>query len=800
MPRLFHNSSRGRAASALVILLAFGCPIARAHGETPAPVDRPLAFSRDVRPILANACFKCHGPDEHARQGALRLDTRDGALEAARPGDPDASLMMRRIISHDTSERMPPLEVSPRGLAPEQIAVLRRWIEEGMRWDDHWSFVPPVHAAAPSVRHAAWPRRPLDLWALAAMEEHGLAPAPEADRRAAIRRLSLDLTGLPPTPDQIQAFVNDESPNAYELLVDRLLESSAFGEKWTRWWLDMARYADTKGYEKDERRTMWPYRDWVIRSFNENVPFDRFSLLQLAGDMLPDPTTDDLIATAFHRNTMTNDEGGTDDEEYRTAAVIDRVNTTMEIWQGLTIACAQCHTHKYDPITHTDYYRVAAIFNNTEDRDSYPIESPVLSLPTEAQQSQMDAINAEIARLQSAAEAEPALAAEIEPQLADQRKRLGDISGSVNTLPIMRELAGDQRRTTHRLSGGSYLSPLEVVEPGVPEVFAGSGSPSPKTRLELAEWLFAPENPLTARVIVNRVWEQLWGEGLASTVEDFGTQGSWPSHPELLDCLATTFRDGTYDGIASPRPWDFKLLLREIFTSATYRQSSFADADKFESDPLNTWLARGPRVRLDAETIRDQALAASGLLSRKMYGPPVFPYQPPGLWIMIYSGDQWNQSVGEDAHRRSMYTFARRTVPHPAMTTFDAPSREFCVSRRIRTNTPLQAMVTLNDPQFVEAAQALARLAMTGESSNADRATAIMERVLCRPPTPDELRSLLDSYESLLARFRAEPAEALAAATDPIGTLDPGADPAEAAAWSVLASVVLNLDEALTKE
>ncbi len=800
MPPPLHANARHILALVAMAMLIVSPHEVRADDDASGNPDRPLAFSRDVRPILANACFKCHGPDEHARQAALRLDTREGALEAIRPGDPDSSLLMRRIQSHDLLERMPPVEVAPRGLSADQIAVLRRWITEGVQWDEHWSFVPPSLPSAPTVQNAAWARRPMDLWTLAAMEARSLSPSPEADRRTLIRRVSLDLTGLPPTPEEVDAFLLDRRIDAYERVVDRLLASSDFGEKWTRWWLDMARYADTKGYEKDERRTMWPYRDWVIRSFNRNLPFDRFSLVQLAGDLLPEPTTDDLIATAFHRNTMTNDEGGTDDEEYRTAAVIDRVNTTMEIWQGLTIACAQCHTHKYDPITHTDYYRFAAIFNNTEDKDSYPVESPVLALPTDEQQSQLEAIESEISRLMATTEAEPALAAELEPQLVEQRKRLGDIQGAVRSLPIMRELSGDQRRTTHRLSGGSYLSPLEPVEPGVPQQFASVSESMPTNRLELAEWLFDPDNPLTARTIVNRVWEQFWGEGISSTVEDLGTQGSWPTNPELLDTLAVTFRDGAFDGGNALHPWDFKLLLREIVTSATYRQSSNAPEAAIAADPSNTWLARGPRVRLDAETIRDQALVASGLLSHKMFGPSVFPYQPPGLWIMIYSGDQWNQSAGEDAHRRSVYTFARRTVPHPAMTTFDAPSREFCVSRRIRTNTPLQALVTLNDPQFVEASQALARMTMNSSDDDAIRAAFIMQRVLCRPPTDDERAALLDSLAALRARFSANLDEALAASTDPIGPLDPGIDPTEAAAWSVLASVILNLDETLTKE
>lgn len=772
-------------------LLSAVCALGHASASDGPTPGRTIEFARDVRPILASNCFACHGPDEKTRQAGLRLDTHEGALEVVRPGNADASSLIRHVLSDDPSERMPPPEVSERGLSDQQFGILRAWINEGVSWGEHWSFLPPVSQPPPAVSSPDWVRRDLDALVLAALDDAGLPASASADRRTLARRVSLDLTGLPPDPARVDAFVSDPRPDAYEQLVDELLASPHYGEKWARWWLDLARYADTKGYEKDERRTMWPYRDWVVRALNDDMPMDRFAALQLAGDMLPDASESDLVATAFHRNTMTNDEGGTDDEEFRTAAVIDRVNTTMEIWQGLTMACAQCHTHKFEPITHTDYFRVFAIFNNTEDADRYPVESPVLPLPSKEQQERIEALKAEIARLEAAAASEPAIAPELEPKLAEARGSLGTVQSAVPELPIMRELAGDQRRVTRVFTGGSYLNPADEVSPGVPDRFARVSESHPANRAELAAWLFDPDNPLTGRTLANRVWEQVWGIGIVETVEDLGTQGAWPSNQPLLDHLAIRFMEGN---------WSLKRLLREIVTSSTYMQSSDVSPQLLERDPANRLLARGPRTRLDAETIRDQALAASGLLSRRMYGPSVFPYQPPGLWIMIYSGDQWATSPGEDKHRRSLYTFIRRTVPHPAMTTFDAPSREVCVSRRLRTNTPLQAMVTLNDPQFVECAQALARVALASPGDDAARLSLAMRRVLARPPSPDEQGMLLDALRELRSRFDAAPEDALPAATDPIGPLPEGVDAREAAPWTVLCSVILNLDEALTKE
>ncbi|HRQ72669.1 MAG TPA: PSD1 and planctomycete cytochrome C domain-containing protein [Phycisphaerales bacterium] len=795
----------------------------RASGE---PDPLAVSYTRDVRPILSNRCFKCHGPDEAAREAGLRLDTFEGATGALRhggraivPGEPGAGELLRRVTSDDAEERMPPPEAGA-PLTAREVETLRRWVEEGARYEAHWSLVAPRRAEPPRVGDEGWVRNEIDRFVLARLEREGLRPSAEADRSTLIRRVSLDLTGLPPTPEEVEAFVGDARPDAWERVVDRLLASPAYGERMAGAWLDQARYADTKGYEADRRRTMWPWRDWVIRAFNADLPYDRFIAEQLAGDLLPDAGRDALVATAFHRNTMTNDEGGTDDEEFRVAAVVDRVNTTMQVFMGLTMACAQCHTHKYDPITHTDYYRVFAVFNTTLDADRMD-EAPTLPIPVPERGADLaralatvehaerlpERVAEILARVEggrapvrdSAHSARPwspfdewtDLFAFLDEGIARARADLAAVEATLPQLPVMREQAAEERRTTRRMERGSFLSPAEVVEAGAPSAFHAWPEGAPVDRLGFARWLTDGGNPLTARVAVNRAWEQLFGAGLVETSEDFGVQGSLPSHPELLDWLATEFvRDG----------WSVKRLVRTMVLSATYRQSSAVTAEGLERDPGNRLLGRGPRFRLDAETIRDQSLAVSGLLSRKMYGPSVFPPQPEGVWSIVYNADRWETSVGEDRYRRALYTFWRRTSPHPAMTTFDAPSREFCLPRRIRTNTPLQALVTLNDPALVEAAQALARRVMTeGGADPAARAGYAVRVCLARRATEAEVGRLVALYESELAHYRARPTDAGALATDPLGPLPEGMGAAEAAAWTTVANVLLNLDEFLTR-
>lgn len=654
---------------------------ALAAGAEPGP-----DFRTEVRPILQK-CLPCHGPDEPSRMAGLRLDSREaasgqtGGYQGLVPGDSDASRIIARVAA-DTNP-MPP---TGERLAPEEIATLRRWIDAGARYERHWAFARPALSAPPPVSAPGWPRNPIDSFVLARLEGAGLQPAAEADRYTLIRRLSLDLTGLPPSPGEVDAFISDRSPSAYEALVDRLLNSSAFGERWARVWLDLARYADSMGYEKDSLRTIWPYRDWVVRAFNENLPFDRFTLLQLAGDLLPAAGPGEIVATGFHRNTMTNTEGGTDDEEFRDAAVKDRVATTGQAWMGLTWGCAQCHSHKYDPLSHAEYYSLYGFFNQTADADRND-DSPTL-----------------------------------------------EIAPGVST-PVFRELPPADRRKTFVHERGNFMSPGAQVEPAVPAAFHPLPADAPPDRLGLAKWLVAEDNPLTARVAANRLWARLFGAGIVRTEEDFGTQGAPPTHPELLDWLALEFMR---------LDWDVKALLRTMVTSATYRQSSDASPEALESDPRNELLARGARFRLPAETVRDQALAASGLLSRKVGGAPVMPWQPEGVWQVVYSSQQWQTSPGEDRYRRALYTLWRRTSPYPSMITFDAPSGETCTIRRIRTNTPLQALVTLNDPTLMEAAQRLAErsLAEAGPAPS-DRVERMFRLALARPPRAREAGRLL---------------------------------------------------------
>jgi mono/diheme cytochrome c family protein len=782
----------------------------------PAPPRRPanprnpagptVDYNREVRPILAKSCFSCHGPDEGHRVANLRLDRADGALApraggaaAIAPGAPERSLMIRRVTAADGAGRMPPPATGHR-LTPAQVATLRAWIRQGGRYAPHWAFVAPVRPRVPAVRNPAWIRNPIDAFILAELERGGLKPAAEADRFALLRRASLDLRGLPPSPAEVEAFARDTSPEAYEKAIDRFLDDSAYGERWARLWLDLARYADSAGHGSDPLRTIWGYRDWVIDAFNRNLPYDEFTIQQLAGDLLPNPTPDQKIATAFHRNTMTNTEGGTDDEEFRLAAVRDRVDTTMQVWMGLTAGCAKCHSHKYDPITQKEYYQLVAFFNQTADADR-PDEAPVLELPAPELETQRREIDEKIAGLKKQLEPPPA-DAEAAKKLREEVDRLEKSRPRLPSVPVMSELPADQRRETHLLVKGNYLDPGDRVETGVPAAFHPLAEDAPSNRLGVARWLLDPRNPLTARVAVNRFWAQLFGTGLVETEEDWGTQGEPPSHPQLLDWLAVTFREGTWaTGKPERRPWDMKAVLRLIVTSATYRQSSRVTPAALAKDPRNRLLSRAPRYRLEAEILRDQALALSGLLSRKMHGPSVFPPQPDGLWQAAFNGERtWATSKGEDRYRRGLYTFWRRTVPYPAMATFDAPSREFCVVRRIRTNTPLQAFVTLNDPCFVEAAQALARrLVREGGATPEERARYAVRLCLCRPPTDAQVKEIVALYETEREHYRRDPQAALALATEPLGPLPDGMDAGDLAAWTVVANVVLNMDGVLTR-
>ena len=780
-------------------LLGLVC-VALPTSPTLAGADKGTAdtvrFNRDVRPILAGNCYTCHGQDARARKGRLRLDTRAGVFKrkggaVVVAGKPQESDLYLRVAAGDPTERMPPT-TSGKALTPQQVATLKRWIEQGARWEEHWSLVAPHKPALPPGRDVQWGRNEIDRFVLARLESEGLRPSPEADRYALARRLALDLTGLPPTVAEVDHFVDDRDPLACEKFVDRLLQSPAYGERWAQLWLDLARYADSKGYTDDGPRSIWRYRDWVIRALNANMPFDQFTTEQLAGDLLPKATADQILATAFHRNTLANDEGGTNDEEFRVAAVVDRVNTTFQVWMGLTMACAECHDHKFDPLKQDDYFRVFAIFNNTEDADRND-EAPVMETWAPGEQAKAMGYQLGIAALEKELKG-------TKPNAPEYKKLQGEIAGlrkqraalkPVRT-PIMRELPPGRRRKTHVLVRGNFLDKGKEVTEGVPGVLPPLPPGQPANRLGLARWLVDPKNPLTARVTVNRLWEQLFGTGLVETSEDFGLRGQLPSHPALLDWLAVRLIE---------ERWDLKKMIRLMVLSAAYRQSSRVTPALLERDPHNRLLTRGPRVRSSAETIRDQALFVSGLLSRKMYGPAVRPPQPrAGLNAAFGGSIDWTTSTGEDRLRRGVYTQLRRTRPYPSMATFDAPNRTVCTVRRPSTNTPLQAFVTLNDPVFVEAAQALGRrLVREGGATIEGRARHGFRLCLARPPSAKELSRLVALYHKAVERYRKDPKQAEQLATQPLGPLPKGIDPVEAAAWTVVGNVLLNLDEMFSK-
>jgi len=1052
---------RGRA---LAIWVALGWLGGAAHGaNAKAPVD----FNRDIRPILSDQCYTCHGPDSTQRKSGLRLDLEVEALGEFKPGkrafaagDVGASLAIARVESADPDEVMPPPD-SGKSLSAAQRELLRRWVAEGAKWEKHWAFLPPKRAELPAVSNKEWARNEIDQFVLARQEAAGVAANPEAPKAALARRATLDLTGLPPTLDEVDAFLADTRTDAYERLVDRLLASPAHGERMAVHWLDLARYADTSGYHFDGYRHMSLWRDWVIGAFNENMPFDQFTVEQLAGDMLPEATVSQRIASGFHRNVMTNDEGGADPNEYLNKYVVDRVNTTGAVWLGLTVGCAECHDHKYDPMKMKDFYQLYAMFHNVPERglDGTRTENPQprLPVPTQDQATRMvelelalkgaeqalksregelagaqqrweeetlkakpDGVGAEglLARfgfdqtlawadgsgLARAAEfsggspafaegrrggalelggasqfaqaaSVPALerdkpfsfggwalsrggsgallsrmdeeskhrgydllisdgvvsvhlvhqwpenaikvqtkkkiakdqwthlfatwdgsskaaglkiyingeAQELEtasdklsetivpgvPFFIGKRSNSAHFNGLVDEvrvygrtlgaeevqalaleglLPAMavaREqrspaqaadlrqffvahFAGDYKaalsqrdglarskeelfrkipnvmvmeemgtpRDTFMLIRGSWQDKGEKVAPGVPGFLPPLPEGAPANRLGLARWLVAPEQPLASRVMVNRLWAMLFGTGLVKTVNDFGSQGEWPSHPELLDWLAAQFRDG--GGSPGARPWDVKAMLKLMVTSATYRQAATARPEALERDPYNRLLARGPRIRLDAEFVRDNALAISGLLNRKIGGESVKPYQPAGLWDVTDS--QYAQSKGADLYRRGLYVFWKRAVHYPSFATFDAPSRETCTAQRPRTSTPLQSLVLMNDPVYVEAARGLAeRVLRECPGDDAERLRMAFKLTLARPPEEGELRSLTALLEDMSARYAGDAAAAEALLAVGEHRHPEGMDRARLAAHTAVANVLLNLNETITK-
>ncbi|QEF99300.1 Planctomycete cytochrome C [Stieleria maiorica] len=967
--------------------LGFGLQARAGDGSVP-PVD----FNRDVRPIFNQHCVACHGGVKQA--GGLSFVYSDSVLDLIDPGSwEDSYLLERVLLPVDDDEHMPPIEHG-RALNEAEIDVLKRWIDGGGEWGKHWAFLVPELGEVPEIDSDDWSRTRTDRFVLDKMKQHGLSPQVEAAPEKWLRRASLDLIGLPPTPDQVDAFllrVSRDGEDAYRAATEDLLASPAFGERWASVWLDVIRYADSRGLGIDGRRTIWQFRDWVIRAFNDDMPYDAFTVRQLAGDLLPDRTLDDLLATACHRTTQTNEEGGTDDETFRTEAVMDRVNTTWQAWQGLSFGCVQCHSHPYDPIEHKEYYEFLAFFNNTADSD-LGNDLPTLAVPADPGQydhafqldQQADAlwqaewqlaralvrddqnwkpisdlqlstnnntrvvaktvdgieeyqttgtvqtktrvhINAGIdqsidqitalrftgfpedqqqalvdsewgfivshltAKLVSADGTETEIQFQkvisdephplLDPDeslnakstqgfgpysrihhprsgafLADPpvsvkagdrlkmeivfndvelgafpliahrgRIAVSDSAGftewltaparvaardkiaalrnqrskirSINT-PIFLERFSEFARPSRVFDRGNQMTKTDPVAPAIPQFLASSSAESSSseskatlTRLDMARWLVSPENPLTARVAVNRFWAQLFGTGIVETQEDFGIAGAPPTHPELLDDLAVRFR--------TEMGWSVKTLLRELVLSATYRQRGQTDSQRQQIDPSGQWLSRGPRIRLPAETIRDQALFIAGLLSDKRFGPPVHPPIPEGVWNPFQGGDKW-ATVGKDdpdRYRRTVYTYTKRTIPYPMMASFDAPSREFCSVRRLPSNTPTQALMTLNDATFVEAAEAFAGRMIAADDALEKQLRYGFRLATCRLPEKAELDAITELYHSVLK---------LDAGEKPAAEQPTGEDSAEAkgdahAAMTTVASVLLNLDEVLTK-
>ena len=938
----------------LLLALAFSLPAA----------GTGIAFNRDIRPLFSRHCTACHGGVKAA--GGISFVYRDKAITTGKsgeraivPGKPQASELIKRVTSSDPDEVMPKPDHGPR-LSDAEIATLTKWIEQGATWTESWAFEPPVEMPLPKVKQSNWPRLPMDGWVLAKLEAEGLAPSKAAEPAEWLRRVSLDLIGLPPSLEEAQDFLNRAhaskgSYKPYEEVVDRLLESPHFGERWASMWLDLARYSDTYGFEKDPHRDIWPWRDWVIRAFNADMPFDQFTIKQLAGDLLPNPSGDDLLATAFHRNTQNNTEGGTDDEEYRTAAVIDRVNTTWTAWQATTFGCVMCHAHPYDPFPHRDYYRFAAFFNSTEDTDLND-DFPKLPFPDDtAKRDEMARLSQEQTELRGKLNAggaslakmhwqpwspksmsttggelkpgkdgrvdasgtlpigvvytlampvvegvtalrldlfpdsddpkkwpergsvlshlklavkradgtaEPVklsdvfadfIAGPYDPQstLADdpngfgsypvmagprwcvitlgeplkaaaagdtlelvmeqkaaynsgfqgvplrhfqwsvskderwqaiatseERKaataRLNEVRAALNKIggakvPVMLQRNATAQRATRVFTRGNRLAPDELVEAGIPDLSRPPQTKEPLTRLDMARWLVTERNTLTARVLANRLWAEMFGRGIVETLEDFGTTGARPTHPELLDHLALRLR--------KDHKWSVKTFLREIALSATYAQTSKSSPSLIESDPKNTLYARGPRTRLAAEMVRDQALVVSGLFAPKMFGPPVYPPQPEGIWNSAYSGAKWDTSKGEDRYRRALYTYAKRTSGYPAALTFDAPTRDACTARRIPTNTPLQALVMLNDPAFYELAQAFAKRMTAHGKTLREHIEHGCQLLTLTKPSSAMVDTLVKLHDQALK--------------------EPGTD--EAKAMTLVANTILNMDAVMVR-
>jgi len=855
IPDTIGSSMIPAKVQAVFLLAMFALFLCQGVVDADDPLPEKVSFNFHVKPILSENCFYCHGPDGNQRQADLRLDTAEGAESAIEPGSPEDSELIERIFSDDPDSLMPPPD-SGRSLSEREKQILRKWIEQEAEYETHWAYQKIEKPTVPKVQNESWVRNPIDQFVLAKLESKDIAPSPRAEPQVLVRRLYLDLIGLPPSFEASKKFVaayESDANAAISSMVDELLSSKHYGERMALPWLDAARYADSNGFQQDGDRTQWPWRDWVVKAMNDNMPFDQFTIEQLAGDLLPDPSQDQLIATAFNRNHMLNGEGGAIAEEQRNNYVFDRVDTTATTWLGMTMACAQCHDHKYDPITHKDYYQFFAYFNSIDENGGVNVRNgrlqvgtPFIELATDEQTRSLEDVDAEIAPVKkSLADADEAITKELraweeenrdEPpsmlrnvfnalkKLPDERnkneenllkewfllniarkewkdlkqqekdlsaKRKG-VKSKIISVMVMREKK--EPRKTHIFDRGVYDAKKEEVVANVPHFLPALPDDTKANRLSLAKWFVDRQNPLTSRVTVNRYWQTFFGIGIVKTAEDFGVQSEQPSHPELLDWLAAEFMGD----------WDVKKIHRLIVTSETYLQSSKFRKDLVDVDPANRLLARSPRYRLASSLIRDAALSTSGLLDPKSGGPPVYPYQPKGLWKEFsLEKFSYKPSTGKSLHRRSLYTFWRRTVPPPNM--FDAANRQTCMVKLSRTNTPLQALVLLNDPTFVEAACSLAGRII--EAADADAAddqqfvSVAFAKGVGREPNQAELGFLLSAMDGSRKFYSANVAQAVAYLESAKAVVPKNDE--EKVTLASLASVVqviMNTDEFMTRE
>jgi hypothetical protein len=759
--------------------------------------SQEVRFNRDVRPILSQTCFVCHGTDADQREAELRLDQEEGIRKAFAPGRLKQSEAWQRITSDDPDKQMPPADARLK-LKPADKETLRRWIEQGAKWEGHWAFISPQRPDVPETRTADRVSNSIDAFIFARLEDEGIEPVELTDRTTLIRRLSLDIVGLPPTVVEVDAFTGDKSSAAYEKIVDRLLSSQQFGERLAVYWLDLVRYADSVGYQKDSHRDCWMYRDWVISAFNDNKPYDEFVREQLAGDLMTEGSKFDRyrrqIASGFNRMNQTTSEGGAQEKEYLAKYSADRVRNTAPIFLGTTIGCAECHDHKYDPFTTNDFYQFAAFFADIQERGvGYPVHT---AMPTLGQIDRWEELELRLAELNKligqAKSAGQADVTHISSEITALEKELAQLIDKKKWSKTIITIAG-KPRPIHVLPRGNWLDESgPVVDPAIPafmgKVDVGDGR---ATRLHLAQWIANDDNPLTARVFVNRLWRIYFGEGICRTLDDLGSQGAWPSHPELLDWLAVEFMESG---------WDVKQMVKLMVMSDAYRRSSVCSYDFRNRDPENRFLARQATFRLPAELIRDNALAISGLLSPKMYGRSVRPYQPANYWYRLYKDGTYMQDHGEDLYRRGVYTYWRRSFWHPSLRAFDAPAREECLAQRPRSNTPLQSLVLMNDPTYVEAARVLAtRMLEDGKKTPETRIRWAFRRAVAREPDAEETSAIAKFYRRQLRRYTNDANAAKSLLSVGEYPLNDGIPVSELAAWTSVARVILNLHETITR-